>query len=162
MSELTQKELISVLKYDGESGKFVWLIRASSRAKAGCAAGNIANNGYFVIKYLGRTYRAHRLAWLYVMGEFPSSDIDHINGDRLDNRWANLRVVAKVENSQNLRRATARSSTGLLGVYPSRGQFGARITVNGKRVFLGIHPTAEGAHSAYLEAKRRLHAGCTI
>ena len=91
------------------------------------------------------------------------SVIDHIDGDTGNNRIANLRVVTPTLNQQN--RRTARrdaANTGLLGVRSNYKKWSAVITVNGKRVYLGSYETPEAAHAVYLEAKRKLHAACTI
>ena len=92
----------------------------------------------------------------------PAVRVDHIDGNRANNAIANLRDVTRSVNHQNLRRARSDSAHGFLGVSPFFGKWKARITVN--RVFqhLGVFDTPEEAHAAYLEAKRRLHVGCTI
>jgi hypothetical protein len=160
---LTAEELKKVLTYNPDTGDFHWLITTSARARAGCRAGNLSALGYRVIKYLGRTYRAHRLAWLYVHGEWPSNQIDHINGDRQDNRIGNLRDVSAKVNLQNLRAAFPKSKTGLLGVSSmASGHFLAKIRADGQIVHIGTFSTPEEAHAAYIRAKRQLHEGCTI
>jgi len=145
------------LEYRPETGVFVW----RDGQAAGCIAGTL-DSGYLKIRYLGRQYRAHRLAWLFTYGEWPRGDIDHINGVRSDNRIANLRVVSKSENMENIRVTTTRNRSGFLGVYRKGGRFRADITVKKKTVHLGYFVTAEEAHAAYVEAKRRLHGGCTL
>lgn len=109
---------------------------------------------------------AHRLAWVHVHGSWPAGDIDHINGDKLDNRIANLRDVTRSVNKENMRSARGDNKVGLLGVHVRRQNttrpYVASIRVSGKLIHLGAHNTPEAAHAAYLEAKRRLHSGCTI
>ena len=110
-------------------------------------------------------FRAHRLAWLAMRGEWPLLDIDHINGDRQDNRWQNLREASRATNAENQRKAKRGTISGLLGVSFAKdtGRWAAQIQVQGKNKNLGRRfPTAEAAHAAYLQAKRQLHAGCTI
>jgi len=107
-------------------------------------------------------YRAHRLAWLYMTGEWPTNGVDHIDGDKLNNRFANLRDIPQAANSQNIKKATARSITGFLGVSPHETRFRARLRVNRKLINLGSYATAEEAYAVYLEAKRRLHPGNTL
>src|SRR6185369_5842834 len=101
-----------------------------------------------------------------VHGEWPKHDIDHINGDIIDNRIANLRDVPRLLNMQNQRRAQAKNATGFLGVTQDkkRGTYHPKIRIPGEKNprHLGTFRTAEAAHEAYLEAKRKLHAGCTI
>lgn len=125
------------------------------------------SDGYLLFKVSGRTYRAHRVAWLYMYGQWPADQIDHINGDRADNRIANLRACSNAVNMQNQRNATAKSKTGILGVSfikqkrkPHRWR--AHIKVNKKDIFLGTFESAQEARDAYLIAKRRFHPGCTI
>lgn len=94
----------------------------------------------------------------------PTKDIDHINGDKADNRICNLREASYSVNSQNRQKANANSKSGLLGAYwqPAYGCWVAMLGISGKRKTLGRYPTAEQAHEAYLTAKRQHHAGCTI
>ena len=121
------------------------------------------SNGYAVIKVDSVTYKAHRLAWLCVHGEWPAGQIDHINGSRTDNRIANLRDVPHLINAQNRRRANRNNSTGLLGVsHGKAGGYVATICVGSKTEYLGVFSSAEEAHQMYLLAKRQKHLGATI
>jgi hypothetical protein len=158
---LTQQRLRELLHYDPLTGLFTRLV-AASNAPAGSAAGSLANIGYLRISVDGARYLAHRLAWLYVHGEWPQQEIDHINGDKIDNRIANLRDASRGVNCQNIRAARRDSKTGLLGVYERRGRFTACIEVSGRTVTLGDCATPTEAHAVYLQAKREFHAGCTI
>ena len=153
--------LRSILAYDADTGVFTRLVSVSSRAKVGDVAG-CKSNGYIVIRVFGKSRYAHRLAWLYVYGQWPAGDIDHIDGCGTNNRIANLRDVTHSTNMQNLIQATIRNTNGFLGVMRSRKQWEARILVDGKRRYLGQFDTPELAHAAYLEAKRLHHVGCTI
>lgn len=157
----TLKELLS---YDSETGLFTWRVTMNSRAPAGKVAGSDMY-GYTQINSRGCCYAAHRLAWLYVHGVLPSGEIDHINGDKKDNRIANLRDVPHAINQQNRRQAHRKSSGLPLGVtlsYKARSPFKAMIQVAGKAIYLGIYGSPEQAHSAYVAAKRQMHSGCTI
>jgi len=115
--------------------------------------GGLATNGYWRINIGYDRYLAHRLAWFYVHGIWPCKDIDHINGDRCDNRISNLRLADKWQNNGNSE-AYCTSSTGLKGIYWDRqlGRYSARIMVNGKRKYWGAFDTPELAHEAYREA----------
>jgi len=144
------------------TGAFVWINPTSNRVKAGALAGSLTNHGYFTIRIDGTAYQAHRLAWLYMTGEWPEHEIDHIDGNRLNNSWRNLRDVPRRINAQNMRSAKKTSKSGLLGVVPYGGRWIARITANRKEKHLGIFDTTEAAQAAYLSAKRELHEGCTL
>ena len=153
-----------LLDYSESTGEFRWRKRVSRTAK-GTVAGKLKPNGYVSIGISKRNYLAHRLAWLYVHGEMPSGQIDHINGVRNDNRIANLRDVTRSENCQNIRAARKdNKSCGLLGATWCKRdrRWVAGITVNGKRKSLGCHDTAEQAHQAYLTAKAKFHPSSTL
>ena len=161
----TLEELKGVLSYDGASGIFTWAKHMSPSARAGNQAGSIYPNGYRVIAVDRRDYGAHRLAWLFEHGAWPAGVIDHINGDPADNRISNLRDVAQTSNSQNQRRPHKdKKSCQLIGATwdKSLGNWKAQLTHQKKTIYLGRFATAEEAHAAYVEGKRRIHAGCTI
>lgn len=158
----TQKRLKELLNYDPETGMFTWKVRTSNRVDMTKPAGALSGDGYTKISVDGKQYKAHRLAFLYVNGSWPEEDVDHINGDRLDNRWRNLRDVCRRVNLENRRHATAKS--GLLGAYffPHANCWKSAISLGNKTKHLGYFQSAEEAHQAYLVAKRSLHEGCTI
>jgi hypothetical protein len=129
----------------------------------GDAAGGRGGGGYWQISVDAKLHLAHRLAWLHFYGEGPRHQIDHINGDKLDNRIANLRDVPHQINQQNRRRVlSTNKSSGLIGAHRHRSRWQSRIRTCGRYVFLGVFDTPEAAHAAYVEAKRRLHPGCTL
>jgi hypothetical protein len=160
--KLTPERLREVLEYDPETGVFTWIKRTSIRIVVGKRAGCVNKDNYLTIRVDGEIEYGHRLAWLYMHGVMPASQIDHINGDRLDNRMSNLRLASQAINSQNQRRARSDNDSGLLGVSKKRGRWIAQIAADGRRVPLGTYATPDEAHAAYLDAKRRLHDGCTI
>ena len=160
---LTAEQLKTTLDYDAESGVFTWKIRPSKAVKAGDVAGCVEKRiGYITIGIAGRIYKAHRLAWLYTHGEWPKGLIDHINGNKADNRICNLRDVFADGNSQNVRKPNVRNKSGFMGVIWFQNKWRASMSVNGKSKWLGDYSTPEEAHQVYLEAKRMYHAACTI
>ncbi len=97
---LTQEHLKEILYYEPDSGLFTWL-RGNKKIRMGAIAGTINNKGYIIIGINGRKYQAHRLAFLYINGEFPPDQVDHINRKRTDNRWSNIRHADRKINSHN-------------------------------------------------------------
>lgn len=158
---LTQERLKELLDYDPETGVFIRKIK-----KGGMPAGSVAGSadacGYIVISIDGKRHKAHRLAWLWVYGELPKKDIDHINRIPCDNRIANLREVNKKQNAWNTD-MKKNNASGFLGVYKHKqcARWGAKICVNRKQHYLGLFDTPEEAHAAYMRAKEKLHnIGC--
>ena len=151
--ELTQENLKEILSYDPMTGKFHWLVKPASRTYIGDRAGSLDSNGYRVIKIAGQSYKAHRLAWFYVHGEWPMLDLDFINRYTDDNRMKNLREATKSQNGGN---SLARHD-GLKGAYwhkRERVWFSA-IDIDGKQVFLGNYDTEREAHLAYCEVAKK-------
>lgn len=154
---ITAEIVKSVLDYDPSTGTFIWRSVRPGRAKSGDRAGWVFKRtdrlSYLVINVHGRNYRAHRLAWLYVHGEWPPGLLDHVNGDGLDNRIDNLRPATVSENAAN-RRVRRDSSTGAKGViwYARTRRWQARITVKGKEKHLGYFTRFEDASDAYQRA----------
>lgn len=139
--ELTQETLKEILHYDPDTGIFTWLI-SKGTAKKGNVAGNICNQRgkkYRTIMINYKTYYAHRLAWLYVYGEFPEKDTDHINGDGLYNRIDNLRCVTESENLRNSK-LSSRNKSGVIGVSWEKlvSKWRVKIGVQGKNICLGF------------------------
>lgn len=160
-ADLTAQRLRELLDYDPETGRFTWRVKSGHRRAAGMlAGGKPAKNGYLRVGADGGVYFAHRLAWLYVHGEWPRGDIDHMNGNRTDNRIANLRDVSRSINLQN--RRSSHMEGRLLGTCLTSGKWIAQIKINRKVYYIGAFATEAAAHEAYVAAKRKLHEGCTI
>lgn len=167
-SKVTHDGLKSLLRYDPESGDFTW-IRHSNRVDLVGSIAGVVRKDAVEIKILGTRYKAHRLAWFYVTGEWPYDVIDHVDGNPLNNRWSNLRSVDRSINSQNRRsRAIAKNGGTDLGVYLHKksGKYQASIAVTlaGKKVhlYLGLYATESEARDVYIDAKRLMHHGCTL
>lgn len=141
-----QERLAQKYTYDPQTGVFQrntpW-----GRQKVGDVAGCVSPQGYRYLTFNGRATPAHRLAWLWVYGDWPSGDIDHINRDRLDNRISNLRCVSRSVNCHNI---LPRSASGEKGVTAaSKGnRWEARIMVKRKSLHLGTYASLEEAAAA--------------
>jgi hypothetical protein len=162
---VTHEELLRAFHYDPITGVFTNILRRANCVHPGTQAGHVNAKGYRIIKYRQRAYKAHRLAIFYMTGEWPPEQVDHINGNRDDNRYSNLRCADRALNTQNLKGAVSGSASGLIGAHRGgwkKRRWVATINVEGKRHYLGIYQTAEEAHQVYLETKRMLHKGCTI
>ena len=140
--EFTQKKLKELLSYDENTGVFVWLVNMGSNKVKGINAGidyrTKQGKSYRRIRIERKHYQSHRLAWLYMTGELPENDIDHIDGNGLNNSFNNLRSVTRVENCRNMRK-TSRNKSGTTGVYWHKRDKAwiARITVISRDVYLG-------------------------
>lgn len=147
---LTQAELKSYLHYNLETGIFTWKVKASTRTVINGVAGTYDKNGYRAVCIKSKKHFMHRLAWLYVYGEFPKNDIDHINMVKDDNRIANLRDVSRAENKRNLKINSANTS-GFQGVTYSKkdNRYIAQIIHNGKHIHLGTSTSPEIAFEYY-------------
>jgi len=160
---LTQERLKELLHYNPETGVFT---RACNKAytKKGDVAGYSDRKGYVIIGLDRKQFKAHRLAWLYVYGYLPNSEIDHINRVKNDNRIVNLRIACGYENTQNVASPRVNNTTGFLGVHwhKEKQKFVASIAAYGKRMHLGQYDTAEEASVAYIAAKRQLHPYSTL
>jgi hypothetical protein len=157
--KITADELRSLLSYNPETGLFIWLQRTSNRIEVGGVAGHPdPKSGYSLIGIKGRVYKASRLAWLYMTGEWPPNRIDHINRDRLDDRWANLRACSHSQNMANTG-IWKHNTSGVKGVHlhAETGRWRARIAKDGKSISLGLYATPEEAGEAYRKAAIKLY-----
>lgn len=145
------------LSYNPDTGIFTWLVDRTTQTRAGDVAGSVKHDGYIAIGLHRKHYKAHRLAWLFTYGVWPTHQIDHINGNKSDNRITNLREATAAENHQN-RKKPRTNTSGYIGVYKDvSGKWAARIRINPNRIFLGLFDTPEKAAEAYKNAKANLH-----
>lgn len=169
MANLSYAEISKILKCDVENGKLYWLPRSQEmfadarnpdRAKiwnaryAGRLAFETVCNGYRHGSIFSRRYFAHRIVWLFATGNWPVNQIDHINGNRSDNRISNLRDVTKAENMKNMR-VRSKSKSGSNGVYwyEAVQKWQVYISVNGKTKNLGSFADKNAAVAARKDAE---------
>lgn len=137
------------LSYEPSTGQFRWLASGHGR-KRGALAGCKTDEGYLTIRVERRNYRAHRLAWFYVYREWPAGQIDHINGDRADNRIANLRVVSHQQNQANRKTFRSPSTSQYRGVHKRGSKWRAQIRINQRTRHIGTFASEEDAAAAYV------------
>lgn len=174
---LSPEVLRQLLRYDPETGRLYWRHRQpvwfseGGRTSADHAASawnkkyagaeaftHDSARGYFKGRVLDVNISAHQAAWVIQTGAWPEHEVDHINGDKHDNRWANLRAATRQQNQFN-RAARKDNTSGAKGVYFDKrsGKWAAQIRHNGKRLNLGLHADVASAAKAYEEASKVLH-----
>jgi hypothetical protein len=159
LNKVTQERLKERLHYDQATGKFTY-IKNRKKAFIGKDAGFVDCKGYRIISLSwNEKYVASSLVWLYIYGKFPDGKIRYINDDKTDLRLCNLKDVDTKECQQDFRKATKKSSSGLLGVYWDNinQTWMSSITAQGKYRWLGRFKDKHDAHAAYLEAKKEMH-----
>lgn len=148
--------LKDVLSYDCNTGIFTWVIPPKGHPRLFGRAAGCISTGYSLIKIDNQKYKSHRLAWLYFYGEEPAGDIDHINGNRLDNSISNLRIATNPQNQANRSRNKNKSlPKGVRKI--GYGMFQARISFNRKQISLGAYKTVEDAEAAYFSASKKYY-----
>ncbi len=155
---LTHARLLEVLTYDPETGVFYWRKMIGQRAVIGQVAGGKRPDGYIAIAIDGKTYKASRLAWLYMKGEFPPHLMDHEDRDRANNQWLNLRPATKRQNNANKKRQV-NNKVGLKGVnwHKASNKYVAQISNHGKKEHLGLFTEPADAHAAYVRRAKEIH-----
>lgn len=146
----TIRKLVS---YDPDTGSMTWLV-TKGRCVKGREVGNPHSCGYRETHIGGHRIYVHRLVWLYHYGKMPGGQIDHINGDRSDNRIKNLRAVTQQQNSANMR-MKSNNKSGYKGVTKYGNRYIAHIHISGKTSYLGSYDTPVAAHGAYARAAQR-------
>lgn len=153
-----------ILDYDPETGAFTWLYRPDGRRKwntryAGKPAGGVRPCGYVAIRFLEHSWYAHRIAWLWMTGEFPKGEVDHKNRIKSDNRWSNLREAAPSQNQCNKHLPLSKSGFRGVAYHSPTNKWNARIKVNGRAKSLGYFYSPEEAAAAYDKAVDVHHFG---
>lgn len=162
--ELTQEYLKECLEYDPETGRLVWkerpvchfvnevVCKRWNGKLAGKQAGSRTQKGYTTLRIARHPYLAHRVIWRIIWGAWPVEQLDHINGDKSDNRLGNLREASNAENCRN-KKAHRNNKLGYKGVTRGReNKFHAEIALSDRRVYLGTFSSPEAAHAAYCRA----------
>ena len=157
MKTLTYDLLTELLHYDRDTGVFTWKSNRSRRVMKGDRAGTLDSKGYIQIGIKRTLYLAHRLAWMYIYGEWPKSELDHINRIRDDNRISNLRLANRTINTRNLN-LRCDNKSGVTGVWRNQrlNKWQAYIRVNNKHVHLGVYGNFDDAVKARKTAEQTL------
>jgi len=156
--DITHSEAMELFRYDEADGCLYWLKDRKSVAKAGSKVGCVHHTGYLKTKVKGKNLLVHRLIWFLVHGEWPSDKLDHINGDKRDNRINNLREATQSQNRCNSK-LQKNNTSGYKGVSYNKvsGKYMAGIQVNKKPIYLGLYDTPEQAYQAYCDAAKEHH-----
>lgn len=161
---LTHAQVSILLACDRDTGQLTWLVNRGRLAKAGDVAGRLDKTyGYVIIKVHCQAYKAHRVVWLLMTGAWPDKFLDHIDGNRANNRFENLREATKAQNQQNRYKANSNNVSGCLGVTWNKRDdvWQSRIMIDKKSINLGSFKTLDEAKTAYLLSKRKMHDfGC--
>lgn len=154
---ITQEELKTQVEYNADTGIFTWKVRNSNRIKVGDEAGNYHNGGYIEMQVLGERHLAHRLAWLYVHGYIPQL-IDHIDGNRLNNKISNLREATYAENAYNSKiRSDNKSGVRCVSWDKARKSWEVRIKIDGKLKHFGNYKDLDEAAKVAEKVRKEHH-----
>jgi hypothetical protein len=155
---LTPERVREFFDYCPDTGLMTWRVKRTNNRKAnvGDVAGNIDDTGYYRVMLDGKKYRAHRIAFLW-MGEELPVQVDHINGDRADNRWANLRAADALSNAKNAKRRKDGFRVAVTGVgyHVKNRKWRVRINHNGEAIYLGSFDDLNEAITARVAANEK-------
>lgn len=155
-SEITLERLKEVLSYDCQTGIFIWRVQLGWKGRVGQPAGTRHCGGYVSITIDRTAYLAHRLAWFYVTGRWPTDQIDHLDCDRSNNSFCNLREATNSQNNQNRRKLGGRSKFKGVSWHIANRRWESRIKRDGRQIRLGLFRTEEEAHAAYCKAAEEM------
>ena len=154
MNNMSQEQVKEIYSYNPDTGDF--------QRKGGYIGIEETSNKYLRAHYMGKTYSVHRLIFIYMTGIAPANDVDHIDHDRQNNKWSNLRLVTRKQNMQNASRSKANTS-GFTGVCwcKQQSQWQAQIMVDGKLKKLGRFNSKIDAVAARIRANNhyKFHKG---
>lgn len=148
---LTAERLRQILSYNCETGEFTWLVRCGQRKPGYSTAGTLNSMGYYRVGVDNRSYLSHRLAWLWMTGEWPAAEVDHIDGNPKNNAWQNLRAATRAQNNMNVG-MNCRNTAGVPGVSFNKAS-GKWVAYISKKQ-LGKFDTKLAAYAARLSAER--------
>lgn len=150
------EEIDRVFAYDKDTGFITRKIRTARCTTVGEVAGHTNSQGYVILKYLGQSFKAHRIAWLLHHKVWPVHDIDHIDGNKANNSINNLRDVTRQLNCLNTS-TKSKNTSGYRGVSLHNNKWRARIMLEGKSTIIGSYDTPEEASIAYQNFKKTIH-----
>ena len=168
---ITHNELLKILRYEPETGHFWWINPRHKKHlshPAGCIKYNRKDKTYKIIaiNIKSKAYRGSRLAWFYVYKKWPVLEIDHINGETIDNRLVNLRELTRKQNSRNKIPLVSNNTSGFNGVSwnEKHKKWRSDITYNGRKYYLGHFDDLENAKKARLEGEKKYwpQDGCEV
>ena len=160
MAKLTATRVRELLRYDPETGKLFWKVNKGARARIGQEAGYVqkitSTLAYKRVMIDKKRYQVHRIIWLFAFGYWPEGEIDHWDRNGLNNKMENLREATRSENTQNAKRHKNNTS-GVKGVYwhKTATKWTAQITVDGRKVYLGLFRSFWGAVIARKAAEKQ-------
>jgi hypothetical protein len=157
------EDFSTLLDYNRSTGVFTWKVRRPHKP-VGSVAGSARPDGYWKLAVKGKSYLAHRVAWLFINGEWPRNVIDHKNGNKQDNRAVNLRDVSTLDNMHNQHGMHVTNKSGYRGVSWNKAtqKWTAFISIRNKTQYLGQFNTPEEAYEAYINAKQAAHSACNF
>lgn len=151
----TLSRLNELLRLDTESGLLYWKIWRGNTASAGSQAGCCRQNGYWAIIIDGSEYASHRVIWKMVTGNDPVNEIDHINGNKSDNRPLNMREASRQQNNRNTGKRP-KNPSGFVGVYKSGKGWRASVAMDGKLKHLGSFQSITAAAEIAAKARQQV------
>lgn len=152
---MTAEEARQLFSYNPETGDLTWRVSRSG-VRPDRLTGRTRRNGYAFVFVSGKFYLAHRVAWAVHTGSWPTTNVDHINGIKCDNRWCNLRLATKSQNGMN-RGVQSNNTSGFKGVSRNRNRWSASIHIAGRKRHLGTYDTPEEAYAVYCKTASELH-----